>query len=175
MREDEKDKKAADVLLLMSGPHLYVFAERRTARGQERGFGRHSRLHDRFLLNPEVSKVACGSDRGQQAYKPIKTGRFFFAFDLWPLRDLIWTRVVPMSFALRTHFYTLNVRQHGSRGRRSRHARSPTRILRQLPTGSVLFASPAAFTACARVGASRLLTGHCAEAGLEGTCAMACT
>ena len=36
MREDEKDKKAADVLFLMSGPHLYVFAERRTARGQER-------------------------------------------------------------------------------------------------------------------------------------------
>ena len=36
MREDEKDKKAVEVLLLMSGAHLYVFAERCTAHGQER-------------------------------------------------------------------------------------------------------------------------------------------
>jgi hypothetical protein len=32
--EYENDKKAADVLILMSGPHLYVFAESRIDCGQ---------------------------------------------------------------------------------------------------------------------------------------------
>jgi hypothetical protein len=85
MREDEKDKKAADVLFLMSGPHLYVFAERRTRlAGRREDLAGIRVCNDRFLVNPEVSKTACGSDRGQQAYKPIKTGRFFLPSIFWP-------------------------------------------------------------------------------------------